>query len=74
MDQVLTLLATRILDPADTHIVRDEFANLLLLIVTKAFPIGEDVKLAPLTVNVEEHIRRCVALSKLVDFSQDIHQ
>lgn len=74
MDQVLTLLAKRILDSAETNLVRDEFPSLLLLIVTKAFPINEGPKGVPLTVNPGEHIRRCVALSKLIDSSQDIHQ
>lgn len=75
MDQVLQLLAKRILEPADTTIIRDEFPSLLLLIVTKAFPINdEESKGAPPVLNFTEYVRRCVALSKLIDSSQDIHQ
>lgn len=75
MDQVLTLLANRILDSAHTTLIRNEFPSLLLLIVTKAFPIAADaLPERPLTLNVAGHVQRCVALSKLVDASQDIHQ
>lgn len=74
MDQVLALLAQRILNSADTTIIRDEFPSLLLLIVTKAFPVNEELKGGSLRVNVANHIQRCVALSKLIDASQDIHQ
>ncbi|XP_058456556.1 midasin [Malaya genurostris] len=70
MDQLVTVLGQLIVDPQYTEQIGSSFANVLLLIVTNAFNGSNDEAQflnGTSEMNVENHRRRCVALSKLIN-------
>lgn len=71
MDRMLGFLSAKILETDCTVEIRDRFPSLLLLIVTKAFPITDDVNSARQN---DLHQKKCIAFGKLVNFSPDILQ
>lgn len=73
MDRALELLSHRLLDAQYTDAIRDSFPDLLMLIVTKAFPTPAPP--SPAAVHDDaNHVAKCVALSKLVARSQHIRK
>ena len=62
MDKILEFLCTKVVDPHYTCEIRDNFPDLLLLIVSKAFPLNSN----------GNHLMKCIALGKLLQSSQDI--
>lgn len=70
MDRMLDFLSAKILETDCTVEIRDRFPNLLLLIVTKAFPIADDLSCSAHNL----HQKKCIAFGKLVNSSKDILQ
>lgn len=66
MDRMLEFLSNKILDPNYTIEISAKFPNLLLLIVTKAFPLDKQ------SIKLHNHQQKCIALGKLLNGSPDI--
>lgn len=66
MDQVLDFLGQQVLDPVYTDEIGARFNDILLLVVTKSFTCDVD--------NAILHQKRCIALSKLLKYSPEIHK
>lgn len=69
VDKAVDLLSHRLLNAQYTDAIRDKFPDLLILIVTRAFPMP-----MPAAVPDVNHVAKCVALSKLVAKSQHIRK
>lgn len=66
MEEILEFLNEKLLDAEYTTKIGANFSDILLLVVTKSFTFDiNDVTL---------HQRRCIALSKLLQYSPDIQR